>query len=67
VKIWELSTKNGRVFKVFIENENQEKRLKKVIANNNVGKKYEKFINVKVVQSGIHNIKELELLANTLV
>lgn len=30
MQIWELGTKNGRVFRVAIENANQEKRLKTV-------------------------------------
>lgn len=65
MKIWELETKNGRVFKVAIENTNQEERLRKVIADNDK-KAYEKFVSVKVITAGIHNIADFERLANTL-
>jgi len=67
MQIWELKTKNGRVFRVAIENARQEKRLKKVIADNNNTKTYEKFISQKVITVGIHNIADFERLANTLV
>ena len=67
MQIWELKTKNGRVFRVAIENASQEKRLKKVIADNNSKKTYEKFISQKVITKGIHNIADFEHLANTLV
>jgi len=65
MQIWELKTQNGRVFKVNIENTNQEKRLRKVIASNS-NKSYEKFISIEVIQNGIYNIKSFEKLANTL-
>lgn len=65
MKIWELETKNGRVFRVAIENANQEKRLQKCITENS-NKTYEKFISVKVITVGIHNISEFERLTDTL-
>lgn len=66
MKIWELETKNGRVFRVAIENANQEKRLHKVIADNRSKKNYELFISQKVITKGIHNIADFERLADTL-
>ena len=66
MKIWELKTKNGRVFRVCIENANQEKRLHKVIADNENKTAYEKFISIKVITVGIHNIADFERLADTL-
>lgn len=65
MQVWELETKNGRVFRVAIENTSQEKRLKKVIAENS-SKTYEKFISQKVITSGIHNIADFERLAGEL-
>lgn len=67
MQIWEVETKNGRVFSVAINNANQEKRLKKVIADNNSKKTYEKFISQKVIAKSIHNIADFERLADTLV
>jgi len=66
MKIFELETKNGRIFRVAIDNKNQEKRfLKKVAENKN--KSYEVFKRVECVKNGIHNIKDFEALANTLI
>jgi len=66
MKIYELETKNGRVFRVAIENDNQQKRLSKIISENEK-KSYEKFIRIEVVKNGIHNIKEFEALADSLI
>lgn len=66
MQVFKVETKNGRVFKVAIENSSQEKRFLKVI-NDNKGKNYEHFVNVKRIEHGIHNIKEFEALASTLV
>lgn len=66
MQVFKVETKNGRVFKVAIENSSQEKRLLKVI-NDNKGKDYEHFTNIKRVEHDVHNIKEFEALASTLV
>ncbi len=66
MKIWELETKNGRIFRVAIQNMNQQKRLMKKIKENE-SKSYEKFIRVEVVKNGIHDINDFEKLADTLI
>jgi hypothetical protein len=65
MKIWELETKNGRIFRVAIQNMNQQKRLMKKIKENE-SKSYEKFIRIEVVKNGIHDINDFEKLADTL-
>lgn len=65
MQIWELETKNGRVFRVAVANKSQEKRLLKVV-HNNKSKSYETFIRVEVVKSGVHDINQFEALANSL-
>lgn len=65
-KVYELETKNGRVFRVVISNDAQEKRLLKKVAENKE-KSYEVFTRIEVVVSGIHDIKAFELLCDTLV
>ena len=66
MNIWELETKNGRIFRVAIENDSQTKRLIKKIAENK-NKTYEVFTRVETVKNGIHNIKDFEGLADSLV
>lgn len=66
MKIWELETRNGRIFRVAIQNMNQQKRLMKKIKENE-SKSYEKFIRVEVVKNGIHDINDFEKLADTLI
>lgn len=65
MKIYELRTQNGREFRVAISNEAQEARLKKII-DNNAHKVYEKFISVKVLINGVHDIKSFKELADIL-
>lgn len=66
MNIWELETKNGRIFRVAIENKSQLKRIKKVIADNK-NKEYEIFIRIDTnALNGIHEIKSFENLANSL-
>lgn len=65
MKIWELETKNGRIFRVAIQNENQQKRLMKKIKENE-SKSYENFIRIEVVKNGIHDINDFEKLADSL-
>jgi hypothetical protein len=66
MQVYELETKNGRIFRVAItDSKSQENRLIKVIAENKK-KNYETFIRVDCIKSGIHNIKDFELLANSL-
>ena len=66
MKIWELETKNGRIFRVTIQNMNQQKRLMKKIKENG-SKSYEKFVRIEVVKNGIHDINDFEKLADTLI
>ena len=66
IKVWELTTQNGRVFRTTTENKNQEKRLKVLIAENKQ-KEYEKFTTVSNNVSGLHSLKEFEKIAKTLV
>lgn len=64
--IYELETKNGRTFRVAVANKSQEKRLMKVIGDNK-SKSYEVFVRVEVVNNGIHDVKQFESLAHSLV
>jgi len=66
MKIYEVKTKNGRTFRVAIENKNQEKRFLKKVKENKK-KSYELFTSVECIKNGIHNIKDFEVLANTLI
>ena len=65
IKIYELETRNGRVFRVVVENPGQEKRLFKVIGENKK-KSYEVFSRVECVNNGIHDIASFEKLADIL-
>ncbi len=66
IKIYELETRNGRVFRVVVENPGQEKRLSKVVEDNK-SKTYEVFCRVECINNGIHDIASFEKLADTLV
>jgi hypothetical protein len=66
MKIYELETKNGRIFRVGVTNRSQEKRLNKKIAENKK-RYYEVFTRIECVKNGIHNIKDFEALVDTLV
>jgi len=66
MKIYELETKNGRVFCVAIANKNQENRLLKAIECNK-SKNYEVFTRVEIVKNGIHDIGDFEKLAASLI
>jgi len=65
MQIYELETKNGRIFRVAVENKSQEKRLDKIVAKNK-DKSYEVFTRIECVKNGIHNIKDFEALVNSL-
>ena len=64
VEIYELETRNGRVFRVAVANKNQLNRLMAKVDRSKG--KYQEFINVKVVTKGIHDIKAFEKTADTL-
>ncbi len=64
--IYELETKNGRTFRISIENKNQLKRLHQVI-HDNKKKGYEKFTRIDVVLNGVHNIGSFEKLCGELI
>jgi len=66
MQIVRLETKNGRVFKIAINNENQKKRLQKVI-NDNKNKSYEVFVKVEYIEEGVQDIKQLENINKYLV
>ena len=67
MNIWELETKNGRIFRVAVVNESQVKRMQKVIRDNKK-KGYEVFTRIDTnVCNGIHDIKQFEALAEKLV
>ncbi len=57
--IYEVTTKNGRIFRVLIENNNQEKRMYNTFLNG-------EFDTVTRVLNGIHNISDFEKLADML-
>ena len=65
MKIFELETKNGRLFRVSVSNESQKARLFKKIAENKG--KYEEFKTINCVVNGIYGIKDFEKLADSLV
>jgi len=65
MQIYEAETKNGRIFRVAIENQSQKKRFLAAIAKKDKNS-YEAFIRVEPVSNGIHNIKDFETLANSL-
>ena len=65
MKIYELETANGRIFRVAIENENQLKRMNKATLDSRG--KYEKIIRVDCILSGIESIKNFEKTAETFV
>ncbi|MDD3476619.1 MAG: hypothetical protein PHI38_07095 [Sulfurimonas sp.] len=66
MKIYTLETKNGRLFKVAVANKSQENRLLKVVEKNK-SKEYEVFTRVEAAANSIHNIKQFEELADSLV
>lgn len=63
--IFECKTQNGRIFRVAIANNSQKKRFLKLIQENEK-KSYEKFTSIKDVLSGIHDIKQFEMLCSKL-
>ncbi len=65
MKIVQLETKNGRLFRVAISNKSQENRLIKIIAENKG--KYEEFINIDFNKcNGINDINEFKKLSESL-
>lgn len=66
IKIYELETKNGRIFRIAVNNKSQEKRFLKVIEDNKK-KSYEVFTRVEFLKNGINDIKQFEALASELV
>lgn len=66
IYVWELKTKNGRIFRTITENKNQEKRLSRIVSQNKE-KDYEQFISVKVINNGIHSLRKFEKIAKTLI
>jgi len=65
MRIVELETKNGRIFKVYIKDEDQYTRLQQVISDNKT-RKYETFKRITTITKGVYPIEEFERLCNTL-
>lgn len=65
MQIYEAQTKNGRIFRVAIENQSQKKRFLAAIAKQDKSS-YESFVRVESVDYGIHNIKDFEKLTHSL-
>ena len=65
IKIYELKTQNGRLFRVLVSNRKQELRLFKMCEDSQ--NKYERFISIECAVNGIHDLKQFELLCNDLV
>ena len=66
MKIIEVTTSNGRVFRVAIENDRQMEKFTKTLKKNKK-KNYETFVSVVEVDKDIHSIKEFEAIAEGLV
>ncbi len=60
MQVYELETKNGRIFRVAVENKSQTDRMFRKI-NENKGK-HEEFIRIEIINNGINNIKSFEKL-----
>jgi len=67
MRLFELKTKNGRIYKVMVENNNQYERLLKLIQQNKEKGGYEMFISVKNISNGIQNIADFEAICKNLV
>lgn len=65
MNIYQVETVNGRFFRIAINSDAQKKRMMKVI--NNSQDKYERFINLKCINNGVHNIKDFESISGELV
>jgi len=65
MKIWELETKNGRIFRVCVANNNQEKKLLEIVEKNKE-KSYEIFTRVEPITNSVHSMKTFEHLAESL-
>ena len=64
IKVYKLTTKNGREFRVKVENESQERRLRKIVDASKG--KYEELTLHEPILNGIHDIKSFERTAETL-
>ena len=56
-KVFELETKNGRVFRVLVENQSQEKRLFKIMFDDSKNLGDEELVKIHCELNGIHNLK----------
>ena len=59
-KVFELETKNGRVFRVLVENQSQEKRLFKIMFNDSKNLGDEELVKIHCELYGIHSLKQFE-------
>lgn len=67
MNIWQLKTRDGRKFKVNIENRNQADRVRQVIFNLNKDKEEDYIIEIDTnICNGIYNIRQFENLASFL-
>ena len=65
--IFECKTNKGRTFKVAIANDHQKGRFIKLIEENEEKSDGEKFISVKDILNGIHDIKTFEKICNKII
>ena len=65
MEIVELETKNGRIFKVYIKDNDHYNRLQQVISDNKT-RKYETFTRITTITKGVYPIGSFERLCNRL-
>ena len=59
-KVFELETKNGRVFRVLVKNDSQEKRLFKIMFDDFERLGDEQLVKIHCEVYGIHDLKQFE-------
>ena len=59
-KVFELETKNGRIFRVLVENDTQEKRLFKIMFDDSKNLGGEELVKIHCELYGIHSLKQFE-------
>ena len=59
-KVFELETKNGRIFRVLVENDTQEKRLFRIMFDDSKNLGDEELVKIHCELYGVHNIKDFE-------
>lgn len=59
-KVFELKTKNERIFRVLVENDTQEKRLFRIMFDDSKNLGDEQLVIIHCELYGVHNIKDFE-------